>query len=201
MPPGCQWCRQESQRTIYHSAWWWVKRAFIICFTSWSSELLCSLYTLPEPVSSAEHRCRTVWYSESSRGQGMWPVETLWWASPRPPPVGPEKQHSFSVLAKPIQCVSWWSPRVERSLSEMVHSDLLSTIPPKIVESLNMSSDGELFLSQGSWLHVWVPLWKKVHFYAKTNSVTLIAAWHDPSFNPGGSKLPDSLHIASIRMD
>ena len=77
----------------------------------------------------------------------------------------------------------------------------LTSCPASHQRSLKMSSDGELLLSQESWLYAWIPLWKKVCFYAKTNSVTPVAAWQDPSFNPESSKLPDFLHIASISQD
>lgn len=133
MSPGCYWCRQESRKAIYQSTWWWIKRTVTICFTSLSSELLCNWYTLAEPISNAEHRLRT---GREWKQQRPWPVETLWWAGPKPAPVGPGVWHIYSVRAKPIQSVLWWSPRVARSLSEMVWSDFLSTIPPKILEDV-----------------------------------------------------------------
>ena len=135
---------------------------------------------------------------EAWKQQRPWPVETLWWASLKPTPVGPGVWHIYSVHAKPIQSVLWWSPRVAGSLSEMVWSDFLSTIPPKILEDVQWWWTPPLPRKLTICLSTFV---KKFHFYAKTNSVTPVAAWRDPSFNPESSKLPDFLHIASISQD
>lgn len=130
--------------------------------------------------------------------QRPWPVGTLWWASPKPAPAGPGVWHIYSVHAKPIPSVLWWSPRVARSLSEMVWSDFLSSIPPKILGDVQWwwtpSFPRKLIICLSTFV-------KKVRFYAKTNSVTPVAAWQDSSFNPESSKLPDFLHIASISQD
>lgn len=94
-------------------------------------------------VSHSVYRFMTVWYSESSRGPGMWPVKTLWWANARPSPVGQGRQQSYRVLAKPITdggmiaAQGWKGPLCDYPVW------LLSLIP-RVVDCLKMSSDGEL---------------------------------------------------------
>lgn len=110
------------------------------------------------PSGSAGHRFMTLWYSESSRGLGMWPVETLWWANSRPTQWARGSSTMMERLLSTFQIVAWYSLGLEgttlwlSSLTSVRH-------PAESWDCLKMPSDGGLLPSKDV-VSTGVPLWK-----------------------------------------
>lgn len=123
---------------------------------------------LPIPPGSAGHRFMTLWYSESSRGLGMWPAETLWWANSRPAHWARGSSTTIECLLSTFQIVTRYSLGLEgttlglSSLTSVCH--LLRAVDWRCPVMVNSLPPRKLIPQEY--------LCENVHFYAKTNSVT-----------------------------